>query len=82
MGESLGSIVEKLTNQKIFAYFLLLAAGYFFFHSLSGLYYEISNASYYSGIELALGILEDLTGVGIAAVLAMLGLNLMNKAEK
>ena len=82
MGESIGSIVAKLTNQKLFAYFLLLAAGYFFFHSLSGLYYAIGNASYYNGVELALDILEDLVGLGIAAVVAILGLNLMKKAEK
>jgi hypothetical protein len=82
MGESLGSIVAKIINQKLFAYFLLLSAAYFFFHSLSGLYYEIGNASYYNGVELAIDILEDLAGVGIAAVLSMLSLKLMKKAEK
>ena len=79
MGESIGSIVVKLTNQKIFVYLLLLSAGYIFFHALSGLYYGIENASFYGGVELALSILA---GLGIAAVVAMLDLNLMKKAEK
>jgi hypothetical protein len=81
-GESIGSIVAKLTNQKIFVYLLLLSAGYIFFHALSGLYYGVENASFYGSVELALSILEDLAGLGIAAVVAMLGLNLMKKAEK
>jgi hypothetical protein len=73
MGESIQNIIDTLSKQKLFAYFLLLWGAYFFFNAISGLTYELSHTQYYGGAELALDILVDLIGLGIAAVLALLG---------
>jgi hypothetical protein len=76
MGEKT-SILETFTKQKLFAYFLLLWGAYFFFNAISGLTYELGHTQFYGAAELALDVLVDLIGLGIGAVLAMLGFKVL-----
>ena len=70
--------MDKLSKQKLLAIFLLLWGAYFFFNAISGLVYELTYAGqYYSSAEIALDVLSDLAGLGIAAVLAVLGLKFL-----
>ncbi len=81
MGQSVQNVVSIFSKQKLIAYFLLLWAAYFFFNAISGFVYEFSNMSYYGGVQLALYVITDIIGLGAAAVLAMLGLKLLNPNE-
>jgi hypothetical protein len=77
MGESVQNILDKFSKQKLFGYFLLLWGAYFFFNAISGLTYELGHTAYYGGAELALDVLVDIIGLGIGAVLAMLGFKVL-----
>ncbi len=57
-------------------------AAYFFFNAIAGFVYEFTNMSYYGDLQLALYVIIDIIGLGAAAVLAMLGLKLLNPNEK
>jgi len=78
MGE-VNNIVNNLSKQKLLAYFVLLWAGTFFFSSISGFIYlgewGFQNAS---GLDIAIDILWNLTELGAAAVLVLLGLKILN----
>lgn len=78
MGE-VNNIVNKLSKQKLLAYFLLLWAATFFFSSLSGfVYLGEYGFAHNSGASTAIDILWNLADLGAAAVLALLGLKLLN----
>ena len=77
MGESLPKLIADLSKSKLFAYFLILWGAAFFFSGLADLVWVAEG--YLSGAELALEILESLAEIGCAAILAMLGLKILNR---
>lgn len=77
MGTSIRDIVEKLSKEKLVGYFLILWGASFFFNAISGLaYYATYSGSYFS-VQMAFGILSDLTSLAIAALLIIIGLKVL-----
>lgn len=75
MGES---VLSELSKQKgLAAWFLILWGASFFFSAIWG-FLDVSNGGYSAGY-LIIEVLWDLTHLGIAAVLIMLGLKLREK---
>jgi hypothetical protein len=76
MGTSMRDIVETLSKEKLVGYFLILWGATFFFNAISGLAYYATYGSYFSA-QMAFGVLSDLTGLAIAAILIILGLKVL-----
>jgi hypothetical protein len=79
MGESLTKLVEGFSKNQLIACFLLLWAATFFFSAISGIIWIAEG--YGSGLDMIIDILWNLTELGCAAVLGMLGLKILNTKE-
>jgi hypothetical protein len=73
---TLSEFIEQLSKHKLVGIFLLLWGLYFFFSALYGLYW-VATATYYDLAERTLAALQDIMGLGIAGVLALLGLKIL-----
>ena len=82
MNESTQDIVNKLSKQKLLAYFLLLWGASFFLSAVDGFAYITLHVSTYYPFDLALDFLENLASFAIAVVLALLGWKFLKTAEK
>lgn len=79
MSEGLMKFVEGFTKNQLIGYFLLLWAATFFFSAISGFVWLTS--SYAELADFIIDIPWNLAELGIAAVLGMLGLKILNEKE-
>ena len=78
MNEAIMQFVEKYTKNQLIGYFLLMWGLTFLFSSISGFQWLVQ---YGSGFDLLIDGLWNLTELGCAAVLGMLGLKILEKEE-
>ncbi|MCW4015029.1 MAG: hypothetical protein NWF06_01540 [Candidatus Bathyarchaeota archaeon] len=79
MNESLVKFVEGFSKNQLIGYFLLLWAATFLFSSISGFIWLAEG--YGSILDVIVDGLWNLADLGCAAVLAMLGLKILNNQE-
>ena len=77
MGESINRIVDDFSKDKLVGYFLILWAATFLFSAISSFAWLAEG--YGSAIDIIIDGLWGLAELGCAAVLAMLGLKILNK---
>jgi hypothetical protein len=80
--DSIQKIVDKLSKQKLVAYFLLLWGISFFLDAVDSIAYVILHASTYFPADFALETLINLIRLAISAVLVLLGWKLLKTVEK
>lgn len=80
MSEGITKFAEKFTKNQLIAYFLILWAATFLFSSLSGFVWLTEG--YATAADFILDIPWNLAELGIAAVLAMLGLKILNEKDQ
>ena len=78
MNETIMKYVEKYTQNQLIGFFLLLWALTFFFSAISGFIWLVQ---YGSAFDWILDSLWNLTKLGCAAVLGLLGLKILQKEE-
>ena len=76
--EAILQFIKKYTQNQLIGYFLLMWGLTFLFSSLSGFEWLVR---YGSGIDWIIDGLWNLTEIGCAAVLGMLGLKILEKEE-
>jgi len=81
MGE-LQNFIDKLSKQKLVAYFLILWGFSFFLDAVDSGAYMILHASTYYPTDFALETVINLTRLAIAVVLVLLGWKLLKDKEK
>jgi hypothetical protein len=79
MGEAITKIAEGFAKNQLIAYFLILWAATFFFSSISGFVWLAEGHA--SIADLIIDTLWNLADLGIAAVLVLLGLKILNEKE-
>lgn len=77
LGESITKIIDDFSKNKLIGYFLILWAATFFFSAISGFIWLAEG--YGSAIDIVVDGLWGLSELGCAAILAMLGLKILNK---
>ena len=80
MSDGLAKFIEGFTKNQLIAYFLLLWAATFFFSSISGFVWLTEG--YASIADIIIDIPWNLVELAMAAVLAMLGLKILNEKEE
>ena len=80
MSNGLAKFIEGFTKNQLIAYFLLLWAATFFFSALSGFIWLTEG--YASIADIVIDIPWNLAELAMAAVLAMLGLKILNEKQE
>ena len=78
----LENFVDKLSKQKLVAYFLILWGFSFFLDAVDSFAYMILHASTYFPADFALETVINLTRLAITLVLVLLGWKLLKAKEK
>ena len=79
MGKAITDLIKDFSKNQLIAYFLLLWALTFLFSAISGFLWLAEG--HVSTLDLIVDGLWDLTKIGCAAVLAMLGLKILNEPQ-
>jgi hypothetical protein len=75
MGESITKMFEDISKNQLIAYFLIVWAVTFFFSAVSGFVWIIDG--HYSIVHLIIEVLWNLSELGCAAILGILGLKML-----
>ena len=79
MGDPITDLLAGFTKNQLIGFFLIIWAATFFFSALSGLLWLTEG--HWSILDLIVDGLWNLTKIGCAIVLAMLGLKILNSEE-
>jgi hypothetical protein len=79
MGEPITKMIGGFSKNQLIAYFLILWALTFFFSAVSGFIWLAEGHG--STLDLIVDGLWNLTEIGCAAILAMLGLKILNEQQ-
>ena len=79
MGEAITNLVKDFSKNQLIAYFLLLWALTFLFSAISGFIWLAEGHA--SILDLIVDGLWGMTKIGCAAILAMLGLKILNEPQ-